>query len=84
MKCPSCGAEIGTSNFCEYCGSQITAEMQKELEQLNKSGCPKCGSTNIAPISGLKKGASAYMFGIFAANTIKNDYQCKNCGHKFC
>ncbi len=47
MKCPSCGAEIGTNNICEYCGSHITAEMQKEIEQLNKVGCPKCGSTNI-------------------------------------
>ena len=27
---------------------------------------------------------SYFGFGIFAANTIKNDYQCKNCGHKFC
>lgn len=48
MKCPSCGAEIGTSKFCEFCGSQITVEMQKDLEQLNKAGCPKCGSSNIA------------------------------------
>ena len=47
MKCPGCGAEIGTSKFCEFCGSQITLEMQKEQEQLNKEGCPKCGSTNI-------------------------------------
>ena len=47
MKCPSCGAEIGNNKFCEYCGSQITAEMQKEQEQLNKDCCPKCGSTNI-------------------------------------
>ena len=47
MKCPSCGAEVGNTKFCEYCGSQISAEMQKEQEQLNKSGCPKCGSTNI-------------------------------------
>ena len=47
MKCPSCGAEIGTSKFCEYCGSQITVGMQKEREQLNKEGCPRCGSTNI-------------------------------------
>ena len=47
MKCPSCNAEIGSSKFCEYCGSQITVEMQKEQEQLNKEGCPKCGSTNI-------------------------------------
>ena len=47
MKCSSCGAEVGNTKFCEYCGSQISAEMQKEQEQLNKSGCPKCGSTNI-------------------------------------
>ena len=47
MKCPSCGAEIGTSKFCQYCGTQISMEMQKEQEQLNKVGCPKCGSTNI-------------------------------------
>ena len=47
MKCPSCGAEIGTSKFCQYCGTQVSIEMQKEQEQLNKAGCPKCGSTNI-------------------------------------
>ena len=47
MKCPSCGAEIGTSKFCQYCGTQVSIEMQKEQEQLNKVGCPKCGSTNI-------------------------------------
>ena len=48
MKCQNCGAEIGNSKFCEYCGSQITADMQKEQEQLNKKGCPKCGSSNIS------------------------------------
>ena len=47
MKCPNCGAEIGNNKVCEFCGSQITAEMQKEQEQLNKEGCPKCGSSNI-------------------------------------
>ena len=47
MKCPSCGAEIGTSKVCEFCGSTITAEMQREAEQLRKAGCPKCGSSNI-------------------------------------
>lgn len=48
MKCPSCNAEIGTAKVCEFCGSQITPEMQKEQEQLNKKGCPKCGSSNIS------------------------------------
>jgi len=47
MKCSSCGADITDgSKFCEFCGSQISVEMQKEQELLNKGGCPKCGSTN--------------------------------------
>ena len=48
MKCPNCGAEIENSNYCEYCGSQITSEMKQEQEKLNKTGCPKCGSTNVS------------------------------------
>lgn len=47
MKCPSCGAEIGKSRYCEFCGTQITVDMLREQEQLNKQGCPQCGSTNI-------------------------------------
>ena len=48
MKCPNCGAEIGAnSKFCESCGSQISYDMRREQEQLNKQGCPQCGSSNI-------------------------------------
>lgn len=47
MKCPNCGAEVNNTKFCEFCGSQITQDMQKEQEQINKQGCPKCGSSNI-------------------------------------
>lgn len=48
MRCQNCGAEIkGGTNFCEFCGSQVTIEMRKEQEQINKAGCPKCRSTNI-------------------------------------
>ena len=47
MRCPNCGAEIGNSDKCEYCGSYITSDMKKEQEILNKKGCPKCGSTNV-------------------------------------
>lgn len=46
MKCPSCGAEIGSSKICEFCGTQISYQMQREQEKLNKSGCPRCGSSN--------------------------------------
>lgn len=49
MNCPNCGAEIpSNANACEFCGSPITITMKKEQEQLNKAGCPKCGSSNIA------------------------------------
>ena len=47
MRCPNCGAEIGNSDKCEYCGSFISADKKKEQEILNKKGCPKCGSTNV-------------------------------------
>ena len=48
MKCPNCGAEIGAnSKFCGSCGSQITYEMRREQEQVNKIGCPKCGSSSV-------------------------------------
>ena len=48
MKCPSCGAEIGADKFCQYRGSQVTIEMKREQEYINKAGCPKCGSSNIS------------------------------------
>lgn len=48
MKCKNCGAEIiDKSNFCEFCGSQISADMKKEQEYLNKKVCPNCSSSNV-------------------------------------
>ncbi|WP_189270139.1 zinc ribbon domain-containing protein [Pseudobutyrivibrio ruminis] len=48
MRCPSCNAEIeANSKVCQYCGTQISYDMKREQEQLNKVGCPKCGSSNI-------------------------------------
>ena len=48
MKCPNCGADIKDgSKFCEFCGSSITANMKRDQEYVNKTGCPKCGSSNI-------------------------------------
>ena len=46
MKCPNCGAEIGRKKSCEYCGTQITLDMQRTQEQLNKEGGPKSHSKN--------------------------------------
>lgn len=47
MKCPNCGAEIGTSRVCSFCGSNISSTMLREQEVLRMKGCPSCGSTNI-------------------------------------
>ena len=48
MKCPNCGAEIEQgSKSCSFCNTVITVEMQKSMELLNKTGCPKCNSTNV-------------------------------------
>ena len=49
MKCKYCGGEIDNkSKTCPFCGSSISFEEKKELEQLNKQGCPRCSSTNIS------------------------------------
>lgn len=48
MKCRCCGAELKrNSRFCEFCGTQVTVQMQREQEYLNRAGCPMCGSANI-------------------------------------
>ncbi len=79
MTCPKCGAEIAAGNkFCEFCGAQISLEMQKEQEQLNKAGCPKCGSTNVVferEKQGEIKGKNT---NAIVRATVG---MCKDCGH---
>ena len=70
---------------CEVCKNNISsnAESCPHCGEPMKKRCPKCKSTNIQRIGGLSKGISAGLFGMFAANTVLNDYQCKDCGNKF-
>ena len=79
MKCPHCGAEItANSKFCESCGSQISYEMQREQEQLNKQGCPKCGSSNVQ----FKRENQGEIRGKKSKRVIYNTVGfCKDCGH---
>ena len=42
--------------------------------------CPHCHSTNIKSISGLNRGASIAMWGIFSKK-INKSFECKNCGY---
>ncbi len=56
-------------------------EQQKSSEQKNDvPRCPNCNSTNIKPISGLSRGASIAMLGIFSKK-INKSFECKNCGY---
>lgn len=72
IKCPACNGMVSEmAAACPHCGQPL------------EKRCPKCGSTNIERISGLKKGLSFAAFGVFAANTIKSDWKCKSCGNKF-
>lgn len=48
MICPYCGGEIEhDADKCSFCGRHITYQMKREIEKLNKKGCPKCGSSNV-------------------------------------
>ncbi len=79
MKCTACGAEITNgSRFCEFCGSQISAEMQKEQEQLIKKGCPKCGSSNIT----FDREKQGELKGKNGTTVVRRTIgMCKDCGH---
>jgi len=78
MKCPNCGAEIGNKRVCDYCDSPIPVEMLKEREQLNKQGCPNCGSTNIT----FKRENHGEIAGKNSKQIIhKTVGICKDCGH---
>ncbi len=62
--------------------SQFKAQVnkQKVVEENSVPKCPHCNSTNIKSLSGLNRGASIAMFGIFSKK-INKSFECKNCGY---
>lgn len=79
MQCKYCGAEINNnSNVCEFCGSRIPLEMKREQEQLNKTGCPKCKSTNIT-FNREKQGEVKEKKGTTVVRSTVG--MCKDCGY---
>ena len=79
MKCQNCGAEIDSrATTCSYCGSSISYEMRREQEQVNKQGCPKCGSSNIS-FSREKQGDYIGKKGTTVVRSTVG--VCKDCGH---
>lgn len=49
-------------------------------EWQNKPKCPTCNSTNVKPISALKRGESIATIGVFS-NKINKSFEYKNCGY---
>lgn len=80
--------ELHKNNLIEYQLKINQFKIQQEQtnkleeEQREKSGphCPHCQSTNIKSISGLNRGASIAMWGIFSKK-INKSFECKNCGY---
>lgn len=49
-------------------------------EQSHQPQCPTCHSKNVQQISGIERGASIIVLGIFSKK-INKSYKCKNCGY---
>ena len=81
MKCENCGAEMGDSKFCSFCGSQITYNMRREQEQVDKQGCPKCGSSNIEFQRETQGEINNYNSKYIIKRTVGF---CKDCGYTWC
>lgn len=57
---------------------KTTVTQQESAKSDNKPKCPYCKSTNIKSISGLNRGASIAMWGIFSKK-INKSFECMNC-----
>lgn len=58
----------------------IVPYIQKEIKNIPK--CPTCQSTKIKKISGIKRAAHGYAFGLFS-KTARSQFECENCGYKW-
>ena len=74
ITCPKCGKPVPeTAEKCPECGEPVEKEIL----------CPKCGSGNVIPISGISKAATVAKWGIFSIGKAKAEHRCRDCGHKF-
>lgn len=58
--------------------TQVQQQESSKAQNDNTPRCPHCKSTNIKPISGLNRGASIAMWGIFSKK-INKSFECINC-----
>lgn len=60
--------------------TQVQQQESIKTQNDNTPRCPHCKSTNIKSISGLNRGASIAMWGIFSKK-INKSFECKQCGY---
>lgn len=60
--------------------TQVQQQESVKTQNDNTPRCPHCKSTNIKSISGLNRGASIAMWGIFSKK-INKSFECKQCGY---
>lgn len=60
--------------------TQVQQQESIKAQNDNIPRCPHCKSTNIKSISGLNRGASIAMLGIFSKK-INKSFECKQCGY---
>lgn len=58
--------------------SQLEQQKSSKTQNDTTPKCPHCKSTNIKPISGLNRGASIAMWGVFSKK-INKSFECLNC-----
>lgn len=69
------------SRMSQFRSQVVEQKAAKQIAEGNsKPLCPHCNSTNIKSISGLNRGASIAMWGIFSKK-INKSFECKNCGY---
>ena len=60
--------------------TQLQQQESSKIQNDTTPRCPHCHSTNIKSISGLNRGVSIAMWGIFSKK-INKSFECKNCGY---
>lgn len=60
--------------------SQLEQQKNNKTQNDTTPKCPHCKSANIKPISGLNRGASIAMWGVFSKK-INKSFKCKHCGY---
>lgn len=60
--------------------TQVQQQKSSKAQNDTTPRCPHCHSSNIKPISGLNRGASIAVWGVFSKK-INKSFECKSCGY---